>query len=124
MAALHDMQCNQCGDIRNNVVHFNAGTICPNCNKGRMEILWQTAHQRDAVVHKSERSVVWYSPKEGKHQFPARNDAAIPDRLRKRGYERKELTSLHSVEQFEKQAKVVSHIAWYDRGSGRSIDGD
>ena len=124
MPALHDLQCSACGDIQTAAPLSREGKRCPNCRRGRFEILWHTHSQRDAAVHTKERSVVWYSTKEGKHQFPGRNDAPIPDRLRQRGYERKELPSLRSIEQFEKQAKVASHIAWWDRGTGHDFDGD
>ena len=124
MAALHDMACGQCGAVQANAPLNVDGKHCSACGKGLMEILWRTSSRRDAAVHSSERSVVWYSPKEGKHQFPGRNDEPMPDRLRKRGYERKELPSLRSIEQFEKQANVASEVAWFDRGSGNSFDGD
>ena len=87
-----------------------------------MEILWQASHQHDAVVHKSERTALYYSPKEKKWQYPATNNQPIPDRLRKRGYERVEFSSLHSIKQHEKQANVRSERAWFDKGSGRGFD--
>ena len=124
MPVLHNMICSACGLVQMDIPLASEGKKCRGCKKGIMEILWQTHYQRDAAVHSKERSVVWFSPKEGKHQFPGRNDAPIPTRLQRRGYERKELTSLRHIEQFEKQAKVASEVAWFDRGSGRNFDGD
>jgi len=87
-----------------------------------MEILWTTWHKHDAAVHSSERTALMYSAKEKKFSYPGRNDQPVPDRLRKRGYERVEFSSLRSVEQHEKQTGTRSEIAWFDRGSGRSFD--
>ena len=122
MPALHDMECNKCGEVRVNVVRFNEGTLCPKCNKGRMEILWSATSKRDAAVHSSERTALMYSAKEGKWQYPATNNAPIPDRLKRRGYERVEFSSLKAVEQHEKQTGTRSEMAWFDRGSGRGFD--
>ena len=123
MAALHDMTCSYCGVEFLNLPVDRAGTRC-NCMGGRLEILWRTSYQRDASVHSKERTALLYSAKEKKFSYPGRNDQPIPDRLRKRGYERVELPSLHAVEQHEKQTNTRSHMAWWDRGSGRSPDGD
>ena len=122
MPALHDLQCSACGDIQADAPLSREGKRCPNCRRGRFEILWQAFSQRDAAVHSKERTALYYSAKEGKWQYPSTNDQPIPERLRKRGYERVEFSSLHAIEQHEKQAGVRSERAWFDKGSGRGFD--
>jgi hypothetical protein len=94
----------------------------PKCRRGHLEILWTTHHHRDAAVHAKERTALFYSLKERKWQYPARGDQPVPDRLRKRGYERVEFPSLRSLEQHGKQTGAVSERAWFDKGSGRGLD--
>ena len=122
MAALHDMACGQCGAVQANAPLNVDGKHCSACGKGLMEILWRTSSRRDAAVHSSERTALMYSAKEGKWQYPARGDQPIPDRLKKRGYERVEFPSLRSLEQHGKQTGSISERAWFDKGSGRSMD--
>mgnify|MGYP001599400586 CR=1 FL=1 len=124
MPALHDMTCLACGAGELDARLSREGKPCKKCRAGRMEILWQAYHRRDAAVHSKERTALYYSAKERKWQYPATNDKPIPDRLVKRGYERVEFSSLRAVEQHERQTGTRSHMAWWDRGSGRSPDGD
>lgn len=121
MPALHDMVCSSCGEVATDMPLHVEGSKCT-CRKGRMEILWQTHYQRDAAVHSKERATLFYSAKEGKWQYPATNDKPIPERLRKRGYERVEFSSLHSLEQHGKSTGAISERAWFDKGSGRGLD--
>jgi hypothetical protein len=122
MPALHDFQCSECGQIRNDCdVGLSGSFHFPKCF-GKWEILWRTSSQRDAAVHSSERTALLYSAKEKKFQYPSRNDQPIPDRLKRRGYERVEFSSLKSLEQHGKQTGAISERAWFDKGSGRSMD--
>lgn len=122
MAALHDMVCNTCGTIRWDASLAEEGHTCIKCSKGRMEILWQARYRRNAAVHAKERTALYYSPKEKKWQYPPRSDQPVPERLRKRGYERIEFSSLRALEQHGKQTGAISERAWFDKGSGRSLD--
>ena len=73
-------------------------------------------------MHTSERTALYYSPKEGKWQYPPTGNQPVPDRLRKRGYERVEFPSLRSLEQHGKQTGAISERAWFDKGSGRGME--
>ncbi len=122
MSVLHDMACPACGVTFENQPLTLEGQLCGTCASGRLEILWGATSKRDAAVHSSERTALFYSAKENKFSYPGRNDQPIPDRLKRRGYERVEFSSLKSVEQHEKQTGTRSEMAWFDRGSGRSFD--
>lgn len=126
MPVLHDMVCSRCGAVSTNMPLQVDGKRCGRCRKGRMKILWTTrTHNRhDAAVHTSERTALFYSAKENKFSYPGRNDQPVPERLKRRGYERVELPSLRALEQHEKHAGVQSEKAWFDTGSGRSFDKD
>ena len=120
MPALHDMTCARCGAVETDATLERDGKPCP-CG-GFMEILWRTHYQRDAAVHSKERTVLLYSRKEKKFQYPSENNQPVPERLVKRGYERVEFNSLRSLEQHGKQTGAISERAWFDKGSGRSLD--
>ena len=122
MPALHDMACSACGFLWTDASLTIERRRCPECKKGRFEILWSATSQHNAAVHSSERTALYYSAKERKFQYPSRNDQPVPDRLKRRGYERVEFSSLHAVEQHEKQTGTRSEMAWFDRGSGRGFD--
>ena len=121
MPALHDMACSACGFLWTNAPLTIERKRCPECKKGRLEILWRVSSRRDAAVHSSERTALYYSAKEKKFSYPGRNDQPMPDRLKRRGYERVEFPSLRSLEQHGKQTGAVSERAWFDKGSGRSL---
>lgn len=98
--------------------------ICPSCGN-RFEIgdWWVCPHGRPygrqgGVVHPKERAVVYRNPATGKVAYPPRNDQPMPDFYASAGYERVELPTLRSVEQFEKAHNVRSEAAWHDSGSG------
>lgn len=122
MSALHDMACDACGAVHSDVPVSAEGKSCSKCHKGSLEILWVASSTRDASVHSKERTALYYSAKEGKFSYPGRNDQPVPDRLRKRGYERVELSSLRALEQHGKQTGAISEKAWFDSGSGRGME--
>ena len=122
MPALHDMACSACGLVQLNIPVTSEGKRCRGCKGGRMEILWSTHYQRDAAVHTTERTALFYSAKEKKFSYPGRNDQPVPERLQKRGYERVEFSSLRSLEQHGKQTGAMSERAYFDKGSGRGFD--
>ena len=125
---LHDLICSSCHTTTRHflspwpdrVVHLEDG--------GQFEILWSDpGHTHTAQVHPRERIILWRHPKSGRVVYPGRNDAPMPERYRKLGYERVELSSLRSVERFEKESHAAGHgvrseVAWYDKGSGRGFD--
>ena len=122
MPALHDFQCSKCGEIFQDCdARMDGGKHLSNCG-GKLEILWSATSKRDAAVHASERAALLYSAKEKKWSYPATNSQVIPDRLKRRGYERVEFPSLKSLEQHGKQTGAISERAWFDKGSGRSMD--
>ena len=122
MPVLHDMICLNCEAVQCDAPLELEGDRCKICRNGCMEILWQTHYQRDAAVHTKERTALYYSAKEKKFSYPGRNDQPVPDRLKRRGYERVEFSSLKAIEQHEKQTNTRSERAWFDKGSGRSFD--
>ena len=66
-------------------------------------------------AHSSEKCVVYMSPQEGgKIQYPGSNNAPMPERLRKRGYERLEI-SPSQLGSFEKRHGVMNERRHYDR---------
>ncbi len=69
------------------------------------------------TAHTSERAVVWEGPG-GVISYPPRNDVDMPDRLKRLGYQRKELPNLRAIEKLEKEQNVRSEIAWHDQGTG------
>jgi len=117
MAARHDFECSHCGDIFEDMPLYVENTQCP-CG-GTFEIHWSRPSQ-NAQVHAKERSVVWRNPATGEIAYPPRNDVAMPERYRQRGFERHELPSLKSVEHFEKTQHVRNEKAWMDR-NGREL---
>ena len=129
MPALHDFQCSKCGEIKQDqdaqlsgATHYSKGPDSFKQCFGKWEILWTATSKRDAAVHSSERTALLYSAKERKWQYPATNNTPVPDRLKRRGYERVEFSSLKSVEQHEKQTGTRSEMAWFDKGRGRGFD--
>ena len=73
-------------------------------------------------IHIRERAVVYQHPATGKVVYPGRNDVPMPERYRARGFERRELDSLRSIESFEKEQGVLNEKAHYDAGTGNSAD--
>ena len=89
-----------------------------------MEVFWSYNHTHRASVDLKERAVVWENPQTGEVRYPPKNDVPIPERYSKVGFQRRELNSLKEIQRFEKEKGVKSEIAWYDKGTGRSFDGD
>ena len=118
----HDLECT-CGTITLDVlVDPDHLPNCHRCIGGHISIVYLPQAIRTAACHPSETCVVYYSPKEGKYQYPARNDIPVPGRLQKRGYERVEMRSLSDIQRFEKKHGVVNERIWFDKGSGRGME--
>lgn len=124
MAVIHDMYCPNadCNVEFYNRLSTEHGTVCPACKSGLLDYLWTTNTTRPAAVHERERAVLYYSEKEGKFQYPGRNDRPVPKRLVARGYRKVDMTSAAMLQRHEKQHGVASHVLNYDR-NGRSYDG-
>ena len=70
--------------------------------------------------HPSERVIIYKSDKEGgRIQYPGRSDVPIPERLKKRGYERVEL-NVRDLSRFEKHHNVANERRHFDR-NGRGF---
>lgn len=110
-----DYMCD-CG----NIVYDHIGTP-PECCGKVMDWTWATLHQDHIGIHPSERAVVWFDPKTGKHATPGRNDVPMPDRYRKWGYERREFTTLRELDTFCKANNIVNQRGSYD-SNGKSYD--
>jgi len=124
----HDLICTHCATVTgyarplpwpDRILHLQCG--------GEFEILWSDPTHRHTAAHPRERVVLWRHPKTGQVAYPGRNDAPMPERYRRLGYERVELTTLRSVERFERESAALgygvrSEIAWFDRGTGRGFD--
>ena len=122
MPAIHDFTCETCGKTERDVLCTNGHTH-KQCTCGSwMQIAWDHWNRRRATnVHPSERAVVWYDPKTGRHATPGRNDVPMPDRYRKAGYQRREFPTLRSLDQYCKQEGLHNEKADFDN-SGRADD--
>lgn len=112
-----DLECTGCGTTVDDlfVMSRPARIIHFECGAPMEEVLRSRTH---ATTQWSERdSIVVFKGADGKIRYPGRNDAPTP-----RGCERVSIRSLPELRAFERQHGVVSHIANYDRGSGRAID--
>ena len=124
---LHSWKCSQCGDIFEEYTTVNLETDRLNpvpckCG-GTTQIHWvKSGSVAINTIHPKDRTVVFRNPQTGNWTAPDRNDRPMPDRLRQRGYERVELTSLREVEKFEAQTKFRCEKAHYDDGSGSTRD--
>lgn len=119
MAVIHDLECTNpgCGHFENNAM-VNPRRIpkCPRC-KSKREITY--AHHPwkrgvTASVNAKERAVVWANAKTGSIAYPPLNDAPMPERYSKNGYERVEMTSLRQLDTFCKQRGLTNEKASYD----------
>jgi hypothetical protein len=90
------------------------------CEKGGIwEKVWTFTKTVSPGTHGSEKVVVFESAQEGGHiQYPGRNDIPVPERLRNRGYVRREL-NVRDLASFEKKHGVVNERRHYDR-NGRN----
>lgn len=99
---------------------------CPDCGNETGIGLWpwcphgHVHHSLDPNTHPSDRVVVYESAQEGgKIQYPGRNDTPVPERLRRRGYVRKEI-NVSELGAFERKHGVTNERRHYDR-NGRGI---
>lgn len=121
MSVIIDATCSKCSSEFIDVTSSCIGTKCT-CG-GLLERLWTLTPAPAPMPHHSERCVVYVSNKEGgKIQYPGRNDAPMPDRLKRRGYERIEMNP-SQLGSFERKHGVVNERRHFDKGSGRSMDG-
>lgn len=124
----HDLICTGCEEILyDELVHISlidSKQLRHSIHAQHHFDIHYASRSHTASVHSSEAAVVWVSEREGKVQYPPRNDIPIPDRLQSRGYVRQELKSLQSLHTHEKKHKVLSERAWMDRGSGRGLEGE
>jgi hypothetical protein len=135
MAVLVDLQCSVCGRIRTDAWSDLEGIVCqsgkavhtgpaknrakqpPPCN-GIMERIYTLTRGPDPGTHPSEKVVLYKSAKEGgRVQWPGRNDVDIPDRLKRRGYERIEF-NVRDLAAVERKYNVVNERRHYDKGNG------
>ena len=94
---------------------------CSKCGR-LMDIKWAIRTNHRPACHSSESVVVWEDPSTGEIRYPPRNDIPVSPKLAAMGFERRELTSLHQVESFEKSHNVRHERTWFDKGSDRSSD--
>lgn len=120
MAACHDMQCDQCGEVFCDMPLYCEGTHHKS-NCGVFQIYWNARPANARSLQPKETTVVYEHPVTGKVVYPGRNDQRMPERYKRQGYERKELTSLHQVDKFSKAQNVVNEAAHFNR-SGRGYD--
>ena len=122
MPRMLDLECSKCGEEvddfyvtstppRLRHLYRTNGTYCG----GRFETVFRM-RPRNAQWSDRDAVVVFRRP-DGSYSYPGHNTAATPA-----GCERVVMRSMREVQQFERQQGVVSHIAHYDQGSGRSAD--
>ena len=115
MAVLVDLQCDRCAVIHVDGWSTAIGFHCE-CG-GLWERLWTLTPGLSPNTHPSERAVVYESRKEGKVQYPGRADGPMPERLRRRGYERVEL-NVRDLQSFERKHGVANERRHYNRNNG------
>lgn len=122
MAVLHDVRCPNCRELyANRMVNVDRLPVCKSCNI-RTEIEYSTPRSHHLVsVHNSERSIVWRNPRNGHIAYPGRNDVPMPERYRKHGYEKHELSTLRSLDKFCSEQRVTNEKASFDN-SGHADD--
>jgi hypothetical protein len=116
MAVLIDVECNSCGTIREDVWSTEEGKACV-CG-GMWVYHWSLTRGLDPGTHPSDKVVLYQSAKEGGNvQYPGRNDVPVPERLRRRGYERIEL-NVRDLPAFEKRHGVANERRHFNKGNG------
>lgn len=112
MAVLVDVICSKCMEIQldkwSTVIDAEHG-----CG-GNWERYWTLTRAPDPGTHPSERVVVYESLQENKVQYPGRTDAPVPERLKQRGYERREL-NVQDLASFERKHQVANERRHFDR---------
>jgi len=96
---------------------------CPE-HKDHSTMVFLPKRQGAVAFAKDETAVVWEHPGTGDIKYPGLSTAPMPVRYQQQGYVRRELRTDQDYAKFEKQAKVLSERRWFDRGSGKSFDGD
>ncbi len=88
--------------------------------QGQWERNYTLTRAPNPGAHPSEKCIVYVSEQEGgKIQYPGRNDAPMPERLRKRGYQKVEVTP-SQLGSFERKYNVVNERRHFDR-NGRGF---
>lgn len=117
-----------CAVLSEQMVEIFCMSYCPDCQFEYRVGAWPfpcggrghrlgSFYRGPAAVHSKERAVVFRHPKTGQVVYPPRNDQPMHPVYAEQGYERVELPSLRSIENFEKTADVRSEVAWYDHGN-------
>lgn len=124
MAVYVDLVCEKCGEIiydqwSTNIGRAHITSLDDTSCDGYLERLWTLTKAPDPGTHSSEKVVVYESAKEGRVQYPGRNDVPVPDRLAKRGYVRREL-NVSDLRSFEKRHNVANERRHFDR-NGRGF---
>ena len=112
-----DVRCSKCETLFEDVWSTEDGSPCI-CG-GTKERVWTLTRSVSPGTHASEKVVVFESAQEGGHiQYPGRNDIPVPERLRSRGYVRREL-NVRDLASFEKRHGVMNERRHFDR-NGRT----
>lgn len=113
-----DLECDKCGGILED--QWSSLVDSTHACGGKLIRLYTVTRGPTPGGHSSEKVVVYQSAQEGgKIQYPGRNDVPIPERLRKRGYERVEISPAQ-LGSFERKHGVMNERRHYDR-NGRGI---
>lgn len=95
---------------------------CPTCGQpleiGAWPFCTPEGHpsfrQYTTAFNDKDACVVWEHPQTGEVRYPGKNDAPMPERYAKQGFQRKEMRTLHEISKFEKSHKVWNERAWCD----------
>lgn len=114
-----DLICEKCGEVIEDRWSTDIGkphvtSLGDDSCDGYLERYWSLTAAPSPGTHPSEKVVVYESAKEGKIQYPGRNDVPVPDRLLQRGYVRREL-NVSDLGSFEKKYHVANERRHFDR---------
>ena len=114
-----DLVCTKCDEVlldqwSTNIGRAHITSLDDDSCDGCLERYWTLTRAPSPGTHPSEKVVVYESATEGRVQYPGRNDTPVPDRLRARGYERKEL-NVSDLRAFEKKHNVANERRHFDR---------
>jgi hypothetical protein len=115
---IHDLECEQC-ELLNLDTPVNVAYLpkCPNCLQP-MSIIYSMARSRGtALVHASERAVVFRHPGTGSIAYPGVNNRPMPKRYAKAGYEKVEMDSLHKMDSFCTEQGVSNEQIDFNSGN-------
>jgi hypothetical protein len=88
-----------------------------------MDILWSAPKRTYIGLHPWDRPVIYVDPKTRKHITPMRGDVPMPERYRKWGYERVELSTGREIDAHCKRNNLVHERMNYD-SNGKSYDNE